>query len=495
MGVFTIMGQLYRLWTCCAEMRGRCVLTRDTPTRRPKLSCASRLLRFSTRQTAIGSHGRGEIRGAGTSSWPQRTTPKRGCHLHTGPRARRGLRVSLTMLDDVCTPHHDWFTAMLTFCLCIGLIISYLPQHFRIIHSGTSEGLSPWFLLLGSTSSAAGFLNMITVQHTQIRCCTRVSIASCVEATAGIVQVGLQWAMFSFIFVLYMIYFPPHLKVAHASELPPEERGKRARAPSRLWKQSLLLANVTIAHFAISAVLTLFLLLASPSPLNKPSQPLPFPEPTFPDDPELDTLPLPLARWALFLGVSSASLAVIQYMPQIAFTWQARLVGALSIPMMCVQSPGAVAMVLSIALRPGTNWTSWITFAVAGMMQFTLLSICIAWKLRQRRLQIDDFGNPLDSSSAARARDPEIAAAAEDADEEESVPGLVVGEEEDAVAVRKALESALGEAVAADVREGTELEIDETTPLLGQSSGGASASASAEQDKQDTQAKGRSRWW
>lgn len=38
-------------------------------------------------------------------------------------------------------------------------------------------------------------------------------------------------------------------------------------------------------------------------------------------------------------------------MPQIERTWRAKLVGALSIPMMCMQSPGAIAMVLSIALR------------------------------------------------------------------------------------------------------------------------------------------------
>lgn len=33
-------------------------------------------------------------------------------------------------------------------------------QHYRIIRKGSSEGFSPWFLLLGSTSSASGMLNM-----------------------------------------------------------------------------------------------------------------------------------------------------------------------------------------------------------------------------------------------------------------------------------------------------------------------------------------------
>jgi len=43
--------------------------------------------------------------------------------------------------------------------------------------------------------------------------------------------------------------------------------------------------------------------------------------------------------------------------------------------------------------RPGTNWTSWFTYLIAGVMQGALLVLCIAWKYRQRRLGIDDFGN------------------------------------------------------------------------------------------------------
>jgi len=35
-------------------------------------------------------------------------------------------------------------------------------------------------------------------------------------------------------------------------------------------------------------------------------------------------------------------------------------------------------------------------FAVSSIMQASLLAMCIAWKFRQRRLKIDDFGRPLD---------------------------------------------------------------------------------------------------
>ena len=69
-------------------------------------------------------------------------------------------------------------------------------------------------------------------------------------------------------------------------------------------------------------------------------------------------LPVQISSWATFLGVSSALLAAVQYAPQLVHTYRMKLVGALSIPMMLIQSPGGALMVTSIALREGTDWTS-----------------------------------------------------------------------------------------------------------------------------------------
>lgn len=60
----------------------------------------------------------------------------------------------------------------------------------------------------------------------------------------------------------------------------------------------------------------------------------------------------------MFLGVTSGLLAGVQYAPQIIRTYHLKLVGALSIPMMVIQSPGGIVMAVSIAMRPGTDWTS-----------------------------------------------------------------------------------------------------------------------------------------
>jgi uncharacterized protein with PQ loop repeat len=77
--------------------------------------------------------------------------------------------------------------------------------------------------------------------------------------------------------------------------------------------------------------------------------------------------------FALFLGVTGTLLAILQYAPQIYKTYRAGLVGALSLGTMIIQVPGSVLFVLSIAIRPGVNWSSWIPYAVTGAMQGALL--------------------------------------------------------------------------------------------------------------------------
>jgi len=189
-----------------------------------------------------------------------------------------------------------------------------------------------------------------------------------------------------------------------------------------------------------------------------------------------------ISLWATFLGVSAATLAAIQYMPQLLHTYRTRLVGALSIPMMCIQTPGGILMVTSIVLRPGTNWTSWATFAIAAVLQGCLLAMCIAWKIRQSKLQIDDFGNSLIPANSWSNGDT-------------AVPGLVTLDSEDPVAVHPALTRALGNAAESSlILEEPNPEVDERTPLLKHSDSSSVRSSSVSR-KADEAAKGWQAWF
>jgi hypothetical protein len=209
-----------------------------------------------------------------------------------------------------------------------------------------------------------------------------------------------------FSLVLYLIYFPPHLKYVNITSLTvpwSHDMVTTEHVASTEWRTATIAGFTTMSHFLFITFTTFFLILTDPSTANTPSKPYPMPSPNPTPDPTYPT-PYPserIALWATFLGVLSTTLAVVQYAPQLWTTWKAKTVGALSIPMMCIQTPGAVLMVISIAVRPGTNWTSWATYAAAGIMQGSLLVMCICWKVRQRRLDIDDFGRPLHSHGAA----------------------------------------------------------------------------------------------
>jgi hypothetical protein len=80
----------------------------------------------------------------------------------------------------------------------------------------------------------------------------------------------------------------------------------------------LVIAALCLGHLTLSFVISLVLLIVVGGP----------------KDNELTNL------WAGFLGVFSMILAAMQYFPQIWKTWQRKSVGALSIPMMMLQTPG-----------------------------------------------------------------------------------------------------------------------------------------------------------
>ncbi|KAI0060536.1 hypothetical protein BV25DRAFT_1858796 [Artomyces pyxidatus] len=286
-------------------------------------------------------------------------------------------------MSGTCQPEHDWFSDLLSGGLLVGLCISYAPQLSRIVNKGSSEGFSPWFLLLGSTSAASGMLNIIIMQWSVIRCCRVFSTLNCLEAVAGVLQVVLTWFLFTSILVLYMIYYPQHLKYATVPvdtyDSRPSEYVK-TNIKSHDWQLSITLSWVVFIHITLVTFVTFLLISSSPNPSSGVRSP-------------------ELSLWATFLGVSSGGLAALQYLPQLVHTYRMKLVGALSIPMMFIQTPGGLIMVLSIALKPGTNWTTWIQFLVAAIMQAILLAMCLSWKVRQRKLHIDDFGHPLPSSN------------------------------------------------------------------------------------------------
>jgi uncharacterized protein with PQ loop repeat len=90
-----------------------------------------------------------------------------------------------------------------------------------------------------------------------------------------------------------------------------------------------------------------------------------------------------LPAWANVLGVMAALLAAVQYIPQIWTTYHLKHVGSLSIPMMCIQTPGGYVFAGSLFARLGwAGWSSWGIFVLTATMQGVLLSLAIYYEVQ-----------------------------------------------------------------------------------------------------------------
>ncbi|ELQ37508.1 PQ loop repeat protein [Pyricularia oryzae Y34] len=218
--------------------------------------------------------------------------------------------------------------------ILVGMLISYLPQHYRIISRGTSEGISPYFVLLGVTSATSGFANILTLPQSRqdVTCCKDLDTFHCLAGLLGIAQLGVQWICFAVILVLFLVFFRyGDTTIPDEEELPDEAQPK--------WQTAVMVAVI----------------------------------------------------WT---------------------TYHLKHVGSLSIPMMCIQTPGGYLFAGSLFARLGwAGWSSWGIFLLTATMQGVLLCMGIYYEIsrgkEKARAEATNGTHPHgDSEDSERDDDP-----------------------------------------------------------------------------------------
>jgi uncharacterized protein with PQ loop repeat len=149
--------------------------------------------------------------------------------------------------------------------------------------------------------------------------------------------------------LLFLVFFPTPAPEEHPSDAPPP--------PS--WKDALTVVLISVFHFVVVVILSAVFLLWYPRALQS---------------------------WATILGLCAAILACVQYLPQLWTTWRLQHVMSLSIPMMCIQTPGSFVFAASLAIRLGSGgWSAWGVYIVTGLLQGCLLFMGIRFELRDRK--------------------------------------------------------------------------------------------------------------
>jgi len=258
----------------------------------------------------------------------------------------------------------DYLNLVVSITILLGLFISYLPQHHRIISRGTSEGISPYFVLLGTTSSTSGFANILVLpaSRADVACCKTVSSFECFAGLLGIGQVGAQWFCFSIICLLFLIFFPRGATEAEYGVVLSDEDA--AALPT--WRTALTVAAVCMIHGLTVIIISSVLFVIRPEYLGV---------------------------WANILGIMAAVLAGIQYFPQIWTTYTLGHVGSLSIPMMCIQTPGGFLFAGSLAARLGAEgWSTWGVYLVTATLQGVLLAMGVYFEVQARNNKFKENG-------------------------------------------------------------------------------------------------------
>ncbi|KAK0636711.1 hypothetical protein B0T17DRAFT_485853 [Bombardia bombarda] len=257
--------------------------------------------------------------------------------------------------------------------IVVGMLVSYLPQHVRIIQRRTAEGISPYFVLLGTTSATSAFANILLLPQSRqdVACCKDLDTFHCVAGLLGIAQLGVQWICFTFIFVLFLVFFRYNLATDHDNGEPTETQNNEEVENQPRWQDAILVASLTLVHGLAVIVITGILATVSPGGLT---------------------------TWANVLGLMAAILAGVQYVPQIWTTYRLKHVGSLSIPMMCMQTPGGYLFAGSLFARLGwAGWSSWGIFVLTATMQGALLYMAIYYEIQARNRQ--DSRSPIQTQA------------------------------------------------------------------------------------------------
>jgi uncharacterized protein with PQ loop repeat len=304
-------------------------------------------------------------------------------------------------MADCAPPDHHSSKLVLGALLTAGMLISYIPQQWKIIKLKSSEGLSPWTLFASGLASTCTVLNVVILSLHTMTCCKQFSAGQCAENIMGVVQVSVQWVALYLIILLFVVYFPsaekrvfgvpdslsatqrriigtdatfsipdssPNTPNRSSDEtLPFLATHRRGGVLSKPYKTTLTILFLLIAFLLTALALTLFFCLSKRFGINHPTT----------------------RTYASVLGLASMGLSTIQFLPQIWQTYSSKQVGALSIPTMLMQCPGSFLFAFSLWMQPGTNVTSYLSYLCGGTCQGILLFLAIYYsRNKQEKVEV-----------------------------------------------------------------------------------------------------------
>ncbi|KAH3682928.1 hypothetical protein WICPIJ_006100 [Wickerhamomyces pijperi] len=242
-------------------------------------------------------------------------------------------RLPASNCDIYKNPSTSAFT--LSAFITVGILISYLPQYRIIYRSRSSYGISPYFLLLNNVSGFAALTNLILLSLLSVPCCSVISGFECLNSQISLIQVAVQCFATFGITLCCLIFTDP----------------ERSHKENEVYQEIVAVFKNILAFIALTLVVIIACFFIDSESAIK--------------------------TVAKLMGLFSTVTTLLQYFPQLQTTYHMKKTGALSIQMMCIQFPGGLLWAFTLILKPGSDWSSWLPYLSAALIQGILLLMSI----------------------------------------------------------------------------------------------------------------------
>ena len=267
------------------------------------------------------------------------------------------------VLSDWTCEADSTITYVLGVLLCIGGILSYLPQYIALIKSKKGQGVSELSLFILNVGSLCLACNSLILNWWQFECYNFCSFFLCSGNLLAFYQILLGWIM---VFPLYLIYVYMQYKLKETS---------KTSFKTCLYGMSYIIA------FAIFLTVLVLLLAIEKFTYNN-----------------INTLYLV----AYVLGVASMVCSGIVWIPQIVKLIKTKDEEGLSLVMFLIQTPGSAIIIVFQAILNKQNVSTWISYVFNFTEQLLIVIILIIlmirkWKMRAREAndELEEVGHVL----------------------------------------------------------------------------------------------------
>ncbi len=232
------------------------------------------------------------------------------------------------------------FGYILGISVCIGIVVSYIPQYYSLIKSKQTKGISEYSLLLLNLSSLFLTANSFILNFQTFRCYFHCSWWLCTLNLLSFIQIAIAWLSVVPLYVVFLQYL-----IQESKEKP------------------LIVLKYGIMYLIISLILILGVLITDTILIDKISF-----EKTI----------------AQTLGIISAILSGGIWIPQIIELLKIQEQGSLSLVMFFIQTPGTVVQIF-LQIIDHQDWTTWIAYAVTFVEQVIIIVILIIFKYKSNK--------------------------------------------------------------------------------------------------------------